>query len=146
MFLERCIVDDVDGGQLHRLGRRLIEMSRAATGQAGDLELTPGQVAVLEDVIEHPDSSVGEIHERTGFVQSHVSVSVAKLKERGLVETKPDPADRRRVRVHVTKEAMDAIMRRSNRGIGGAVARAVQDPARTERVIALLDELAELLG
>jgi DNA-binding MarR family transcriptional regulator len=136
----------VDGGQLHRLGRRLVDLSRAATGQAGDPSLTAGQVAVLEDVIKHPGSSVNEIHERTGFVQSHISVSVAKLRERGLLDTAPDPLDGRRIRIRVAGNAMQAITRRANRDIGPAVEETVRDPERARRVIALLDELAELLG
>jgi DNA-binding MarR family transcriptional regulator len=135
----------VDGGRLHRLGKRLIELSAAATGEAGDLVLTPGEAAVLEDVIKHPGCSVTEIHQRTGFAQSHVSASVARLKERGLVETAPDPLDGRRTRVRVAEDALAAITRRASRGIDDAVARAVPDPARAHRVTALLDELAGLL-
>jgi DNA-binding MarR family transcriptional regulator len=146
MFWGKCIVADMDGGQLHRLGRRLIELSRVATGQAGDPALTAGQVAVLEDVIKHPDSSVNEIRERTGFVQSHVSVSVAKLKVRGIIETEPDPFDKRRIQVRVAADAMDAIAQRANRDIDTAVTEAVTDPERARRVIDLLDELAALLG
>ncbi|MFC4591211.1 MarR family winged helix-turn-helix transcriptional regulator [Sphaerisporangium corydalis] len=135
----------MDGGQLHRLGRRLIELSAAATGEAGDLRLTPGELAVLEDAIKHPDGSVGEIHQRTGFAQSHVSVSVSRLRERGLVETTADRADGRRTRVRVTGEALQAITRRAARDTGDAIARAVPTPAEARRVAALLDELATLL-
>jgi predicted transcriptional regulator len=49
----------------------------------------------VEDVIRHPASSISETSERTGFAQSHVSVSVARLKARGLAETETDPADGR---------------------------------------------------
>jgi DNA-binding MarR family transcriptional regulator len=146
MVSSRCIVSDMDGGQLHRLGRRLIELSRAATGQVDDRALTAGQVAVLEDVIKHPDSSVNEIRVRTGFVQSHVSVSVAKLKERGIVETAPDHFDRRRIQVRVVPDAMRTVTQRTNRDIDGAVAEAVTDPERARRVLDLLDELATLLA
>jgi DNA-binding IclR family transcriptional regulator len=38
---------------------------------------------VLIDVSEHADSSIGEIAARTGFPQSHVSASVARLRELG---------------------------------------------------------------
>ncbi len=132
----------MDGGQLYRLGRRLIEISRAATGQDDDPALTAGQVAVLEDVIKNPDSSVNEIRDRTGFVQSHVSVSIAKLKERGIVQTAPDPLDGRRIRVQVEPEAMDAITRRANQDITEAIAAAIDDPERAQWVVDLLEELA----
>lgn len=135
----------MDGGQLHRLGRRLIELSRAATGQSGDLAMTPGQTAVLEDVIKHPGSSVREIQNRTGFVQSHVSASIAKLRQHGVVRTAADPDDGRKVRVWVTNETMRAIGRRAERDIGETVRNAVGDPERAQRLIELLDEVAKLL-
>ncbi len=135
----------MDAGELHRLGRRLIEISRGATGEPGDLVLTPGESAVLEDVITHPDGSVSEISARTGFVQSHVSASVARLRERGLVTTAADPADGRRTRVRATDATVRAIVRRAGRGIDGTVRDAVGDPGQARRVTALLEELAGLL-
>ncbi len=135
----------VDGGQLHRLGKRLIELSAAVTGEVGDLSLTPGERAVVEDVITHPDSSVNDIHLRTGFVQSHVSASVARLRMRGLIETARDPGDGRRTRVRVTQGAMRAISRRAGRRIDDAVHRAIPDRRQAQRVGTLLDELAQLL-
>ncbi len=47
----------------------------------------------------HPDSSISEITERTGFPQSLVSTAVAKLRDVGVVETEPDPTNRRRTLV-----------------------------------------------
>ena len=131
--------------QLHRLGKRLIELSRAVTTGAGDASLTSGEVAVLEDVLKNPGSSVSEIHARTGFAQSHVSVSVARLGERGLVELASDPAARRRTLVRLTPVARGAIIRRANRPADDVIARAVDDPDRARRVAVLLDELALLL-
>jgi DNA-binding MarR family transcriptional regulator len=135
----------VDGGQLHRLGKRLIELSARVTGEAGDLVLTPGEAAVIEDVIKHPDGSISEIHQRTGFVQSHVSASVSRLRERGLVEVAADPDDGRRTRVRVVDQATQAIARRAARGIDGTIGRAVTGPDEARRVVALLEELADLL-
>jgi DNA-binding MarR family transcriptional regulator len=50
-------------------------------------------------VVGHDGSSIGEIAERTGLPQSQVSAAVARLKEAGSVDTRPDPADRRRMLV-----------------------------------------------
>ena len=100
---------------------------------------------MLEDVLRHPDSSVSEIQARTGFVQSHVSASVARLRQRGLLETMPDPTDRRRTRVRVSTRARRAIAARSSRSIDDAVTHAVADPDQARRVTVLLDELAQLL-
>ncbi|MET9240715.1 MarR family transcriptional regulator [Nonomuraea sp. NPDC003709] len=135
----------MDGGQLHRLGKRLIELSSQVTGETGDLSLTPGEAAVLEDVIKHPASSISEIHQRTGFVQSHVSASVSRLKARGLVQTEPDASDGRRTRVRVAEGAMQAIGRRAARSIDEAIGRTIGDPGRARRTTELLQELADIL-
>ncbi|MQA11399.1 MAG: winged helix DNA-binding protein [Pseudonocardiaceae bacterium] len=135
----------MDGGQLHRLGKRLIELSSQVTGETGDLSLTPGEAAVLEDVIKHPASSISEIHQRTGFVQSHVSTSVSRLKERGLVKAETDPSDGRRTRVRVTDGAMQAIGRRAARSIDQAIGRTIGDPGQARRTTELLQELADIL-
>lgn len=135
----------MDSGQLHRLGRRLIELSRAATSDSGDQPLTPAEAAIVEDVMKNPGASVTDIGQRTGFVQSHVSASVARLREREIVETAPDPTDRRRTTVRVTRAATRAIMRRSQRPIDDTIKTAVADARTARRVTALLDELAELL-
>lgn len=133
----------MDGVRLHRLGKRLIDLAREVTTSAGDASLTPAEVAVVEDVLKHPDSAVSEIQARTGFAQSHVSQSVARLKERGLVETPADPADRRRTRVRLTERARWAVLARAGRPADEVIARTV--PGRADRVTALLDELADLL-
>ena len=135
----------MDGVQLHRLGKRLIDLAREVTVQAGETSLTPGEVAVLEDALKHPDSSVGEIQVRTGFAQSHVSVSVARLRARGLIETTPDPADRRRTRVRLAEAARRAILRRASRPADDVMAQAIADPEQAKRASRLLDELVQLL-
>ncbi len=135
----------MEAGQLHRLGRRLIELSRTVTEQVDDPAMTAGELAVIEDVMLHADSSVSDVSARTGFVQSHVSVSVARLKQRGLVETFTDPADGRRTRVRVAGGAARAITARAGRDIHDTLAEVVADAEQARRVSVLLDELAELL-
>jgi DNA-binding MarR family transcriptional regulator len=135
----------MDGGEVHRLGRRLLELSAQVTGEPGDLRLTPGEIAVLEDVIRHPASSISEASQRTGFAQSHVSVSVARLKARGLAETATDPADGRRTRVRAADAAVQAITRRAARSIDDTLGHAIEDPGQARRAAELLDELAALL-
>ncbi|MCW7940691.1 MarR family transcriptional regulator [Streptomyces hygroscopicus] len=135
----------MDGMQLLRLGKRLTELGRDAIDQASPTSLTPGEVAVIADAFRHPDCSVREIVARTGFAQSHVSASVSRLRERGLLETAPDPADGRRTLVHLTDRARRAVRARAGTPADEAIVRAVADPGRAERVTALLDELAELL-
>ncbi len=96
-------------------------------------------------MIAHPDGSVSGISGRTGFAQSHVSASIARLKERELITTAADPADGRRTRARATDATVRAVVRRAGRGIDDTVRRAVGDSAKARRVTALLDELARLL-
>jgi DNA-binding MarR family transcriptional regulator len=86
---------------LFLLGRRLMQIAEKA--------LPPGKWAksgrlVFVDVAYHPNSSITEITERTGFPQSLVSTAVARLREIGLLESGPDPLDRRRTLVRTTPE------------------------------------------
>jgi DNA-binding MarR family transcriptional regulator len=135
----------MQGGELHRLGKRLVELSAQVAGEPGDLRLTPGELAVLEDVTRHPATSVSEISKRTGFAQSHVSVSVARLKARGLAQTEADAADGRRTRVRATDATVRAVARRAARSIEDTLSRTLADPGQASRAAALLEELASLL-
>lgn len=134
----------MDGVRLHRLGKRLIDLARDVTTDAADPAMTAAETAVLGDVFQHPRSPVADIVVRTGFAQSHVSASVARLRDRGLVGTEPDPADRRRTLVRLAGPARDAIVRRATRPARRALAEAVGE-SRAARVTELLDELADLL-
>jgi DNA-binding MarR family transcriptional regulator len=93
------IVLDVNGPELFRLGRRLMKAGVQATPHAGFRDLPTGVRIVLVDVHEHPDSTIGQIVERTGFPQSHVSAAVARLRDSGALVTTTDPSDRRRTLV-----------------------------------------------
>jgi DNA-binding MarR family transcriptional regulator len=123
----------------------MIELSRAAASDGRDRTLTPAEAAIVEIVIKNPGASVTDISQRTGFAQSHVSASVARLRERGLLETATDPSDRRRTTIRVTRPAMRAILRRSRRPVDDVIKSATADADTARRAITLLDELAELL-
>lgn len=84
------------------------------------------------------------ISERTGFVQSHVSASVARLQSRRLVASDTDPTDRRRTLITPTPGAVSAIIARASRDIRPALQDAVGEQ-EASRVAELLAELARLL-
>lgn len=135
----------MDGVRLLRLGKRLTELGRDVVADPSSGTLTPGEIAVIADVFKHPGSSVQDIRARTGFVQSHVSTSVQRLRERGLLRATPDPADGRRTLLELTDRARRAVRERATRPAEQAVSAALPDPAQARRVVELLDELAELL-
>ena len=127
------------------LGRRLVALSRSTTDDLDDLALTAGELAVLEDVLANPGSSVSDIQQRTGFVQSHVSASVSRLRARGVVHTAADATDGRRTRVVASAATTAAVSRRAGRPVRPALVAATGDPDEADRVAELLDELAALL-
>jgi DNA-binding MarR family transcriptional regulator len=84
---------------LYLLGWRLMQVAEESLPKG---KMAKSGRLVYVDVAYHPNSSITEITERTGFPQSLVSTSVARLREIGLLETKPDPDDRRRTLVQAT--------------------------------------------
>lgn len=92
---------------LFLLGRKLMQLAEDSLGRGSTATSTR---LVLIDVVYHPGSSITEITERTGFPQSLVSASVAKLREFGVVVTDADPTDRRRTLVNAVPAALKARM------------------------------------
>jgi len=95
------------GRNLMKIGEEAIraEASFAIAARAGSTRLPTSVRSVLIDVFEHPSSSIGEITARTGFPQSHVSASVARLRKDRAVVTVLDSSDRRRTLVVPSPEA-----------------------------------------
>ena len=141
-------VSGLEVGELYKLGRRLTEISRDAALNPGDPKLPMGETVVLEDVLTHPGSAVSEISERTGVAQSYVSRVVAQLQSSGTLETKADPADRRRTLVRVADRLSQGVFsERGSRTVDGAIAAAIGDSNSQEakRAVEMLEELARLL-
>jgi len=86
------------------LGQRLAE-----AGQADIRELAPGvptaELIVMYDLLDHGPSTITDLAERTGYVQSRVSSAVVGLCERNWAQTRSDPSDGRRTIVYVPQEA-----------------------------------------
>ena len=102
--------------------------------------------SVLIDAIEHPDSAIGGIAERTGFPQSHVSSSVAALRDGGALVTSRDPADRRRTLVRAAPDIeWRAAARLADAPVDDAVAAAIDadDPRVVSEVVAMLEASIE---
>lgn len=90
-------------------------MARAQKGYARLLEpickkwdLTRNELDVILFLSNNPsyDRAVDIVNHR-GLAKSHVSMSVASLETRGLLERIPDPADRRTVHLHLTEKAKE---------------------------------------
>ena len=134
----------MDALDLILLGRRLTKIGERALRGAAPSQTTTGRALVLRDVFANPQSSVTEITLRTGLPQSYVSESIAALRNEGLLETSPDPQDRRRTRVTVTRAHRRRVATRGSTPIDAALAEDVgQEQARL--VLSVLQRLAELL-
>ena len=132
--------------ELYLLGRKLMKIAEEALPKPPTGGPPTSVRMILIDIAEHPDSSVGEIASRTGFPQSHVSTSIARLRELGALVTSIDPGDRRRTLTRLAP----GIRRRSRRAdvpVDSVLAAALEssDPIEVEEVIEALDGLAARL-
>ena len=89
-------------------------------------------------------SSISEITARTGMPQSHVSETVARLREQGTVESFPDPADRRRTLVRVSAQHPKNVMRAALVPVDAALAAAL-GPDEAADIVKTLEALAARL-
>lgn len=129
---------------MHRLGRRLVELSRQVHLEPQDVTPSPAEELILGDVMLYPGSAVNDVVKRTGFTQGYVSKCVAALTAQGLLSTGVDPADRRRIVIEPSTMLVNATRRRTP-PLADVLSDALGDEASTTEVMAILDELAELL-
>jgi DNA-binding MarR family transcriptional regulator len=137
----------MNGLELYLLGRKLMKLGEEALPPSGLDDMGASVRSVLTDVFSHPGSSVSEIKDRTGFPQSHVSSSVARLRDLGVLVTAPDPADRRRTLVRPADGMVQKAVRRAASSVDATLAEAIgpdtQD--RLPEVLTALDLLGELI-
>jgi DNA-binding MarR family transcriptional regulator len=129
---------------LFLLGRKLMQIAERALPHG---KTVTSLRLIFVDVAYHPNSSITEITTRTGFPQSLVSTGVARLRQTGLLETEPDPLDRRRTLVRTTPE-LEAIQERlGSVSIDDILASELTAEGREELtdVIAAIDLLSRLL-
>lgn len=141
----------MNGVELFILGRTLMKLGEQAIPTEDVGRYTTSDRAVLivaSDIAEHPDSSVGDIAERTSFAQSKVSACVARLREAGAVDTATDPADRRRLLVRPARQVSDRVAQVRAASIDATLAAALgtDDPVQLAEVTAALDVLARRLA
>jgi DNA-binding MarR family transcriptional regulator len=149
MDQDRCNVVDVHASELFLLGRKLMKLGEQAIplSRLEQDELTTTVRLVMVEILAYPGSSVSEITERTGFPQSQVSQSVARLRELGSVVTGPDPGDRRRTLVRPTEGMMEKGMRHAAVPINQTIAEAIGAEAldRLPEALAALELLGQLI-
>jgi len=137
---------EMEMSDLYQLGRRLTELAYEGMG-AGELEISPSEFLVLRDLYMNGESSIGETVDRTGLAQSRVSTSVTNLRERGWVETGPDPTDKRKTLARVTKQVKLQGDRRRGQSATEALYLVLADakPAERAELTKALRRLHQLL-
>ncbi|NKZ11282.1 MarR family transcriptional regulator [Mycolicibacterium septicum DSM 44393] len=133
----------MDRQKLHRLGKRLIALSKQVEPQPGDDMPGPAEQLILTDVVLYPGSTIRHIVARTGFTQGYVSKCVATLAAQGLLTTTVDGSDRRRTLVAPSAELVQAVQDRTMT-MEQLIADALPAGSDVARTLALLDELSEL--
>lgn len=137
----------MNAARLHWLARHLREVAADATADAGDGRISASALAIIEDVANHPATSVGEVAGRTRLAQSLVSRTVAAMREAGVFVTTPDHADRRRLLISIDPATRLQLFRdRGARPIDRELARALPEcpPTTIARALALLEELSAI--
>lgn len=88
----------------------LTRLNRRLRRQAAGHSLTASQLAALASVERHPGVTPGELAAHEKVQPPSMTRVIAALEERGLVERKPHPTDRRQVTVTCT-DAGIALLR-----------------------------------
>ena len=134
----------MNGLELYLLGRKLAKMGIETIPSSALNEFPPSAQAVLIDVLESPNSSIGEIAKRTELPQSQVSVAATMLEEHGLLETVTDPDDRRRTLVRGAPGVGRKIRKKVNVPIDETIASALasESPDDLAQVLAALEMLS----
>ena len=132
--------------ELYQVGRWLSRVAEDAMRPPGAPVTPPGARLILMDISAHADCSIGEIASRTGLPQGYVSATVARMREQGVFETRPDPGDRRRTLVRLTDDIPRSVARAGAVRVDDALLKALAGSGGTdEGLIRVLERLAACL-
>jgi DNA-binding MarR family transcriptional regulator len=133
-------LDDQYAFQLRRAHQKALTVFNALVGD----ELTPQQLGALARLYELGPSSQNHLGRLTAMDVATIKGVVDRLRDRGLIETAPDPEDRRRSVIVLTAagretfERVQALGRASSRAFANGLTRRERDT-----LMRLLKKLAD---
>ncbi|GAA2787678.1 MarR family winged helix-turn-helix transcriptional regulator [Saccharopolyspora taberi] len=104
-----------DGGPEARGGAAflLAQLGAHAAGRFAErlagLDLTPAQAGLLRHLAQNPGRSQRELADDLGMLPSRFVPFVDELEERGLIERRKNPRDRRLYALHLTPQGLDLL-------------------------------------
>ncbi|WP_375458365.1 MarR family winged helix-turn-helix transcriptional regulator [uncultured Enterovirga sp.] len=132
------VLDDQVGFVLRQVQQRHAVIFSAAFGE----ELTPLQWAAMSRLADIGECSQNHLGRLVATDVATIKGVVERLARRGLVETRPDPADRRRLLLRLSPAGLDAYRASVPRAL--AVTEATLEPlgpAERATLVGLLDRL-----
>ncbi|RZQ64794.1 MarR family winged helix-turn-helix transcriptional regulator [Amycolatopsis suaedae] len=121
---------------LYLLGKHLMDLARRGMVDDADPRVPEIDQVVTAVLVETDGMTIGELAARTGFAQSHVSTSVARMRDLGWLTARQDPADRRRTLVRPIDAVYEAVAQRQSRGAEQVIARALLETGSAEDDVA----------
>jgi DNA-binding MarR family transcriptional regulator len=132
-------------GVANALRPTLMRLSRNLQREASELGVTPMQVSVLGHIARCPWIGIGALAKLEGVSRPRMSLVVQKLVEQGLVTTVRG-ADRRRVGLHVTRDATNVLRSVRSRRTAWLSSRLQRlDPDELEAIEAAIPFLVKLV-
>lgn len=140
--------------KVQRLGEMIESIVRAAQRlvrvECDDIELTPPQTFLLKMLELHGPMTLGELRKHANAAQSTMSEMVGRLARAGYVHKRPDPGDRRSVKVAISPNGRAILaarlteIRRRQRAVLSALSPEDQDRflGAFETIVELMDRAA----
>ena len=124
------------------LGRIVRRLTRLGGGLDDGPPLTATQRVALIEAVEAEPIRLHDLADRLGVTAPTASRAVDGLVEHRLLERRPDPDDRRAVRISLTAEGRTLVEERKSRVLAAFLpAVATMSPADQARLVELLTEL-----
>jgi DNA-binding MarR family transcriptional regulator len=129
-----------------RLRPVLLKLARELRREVADLGVSAGQATLLVSIARQPGTSAAELAAQERMSAAGMSGHIDRMQALGLVRRDPDPSDRRRHVLRLTREG-EAVLRkvRSRRTAWLASRLNALSPDELVAVDAALEPLARLL-